>query len=130
MRGKILGMLIVAGLLVGLGQVYQSVDAGSWGASPAMAAVSAEVESPESQRSERRIYRQLGVNIRNVRKVMKQLKADGDVDMKDAEAVADAVQTELVMAQAGNPKIDWGNIDWDKLFEFIMKIVALFLKFI
>jgi len=86
-------------------------------------------EKVEASRKQKKAQRQLGVSIRNVRKVMKQLQADGDVDMSDAEAVADAVQTELVMAQAGNPKIDWGSIDWDKLFEFIMKIVQLFMAF-
>ena len=79
--------------------------------------------------SERKHQRQLGVNVRSCLQEYRELKIEGIVDMTDAEAVADAVMTSLIVAKAGDPGIDWGSIDWQKLFEFIVKIIQMFMAF-
>ena len=87
------------------------------------------MDSPESTAAERMHRRQLGVNFRSCLREYRELKAEGSVNMADGEAVADAIMTELVVAKAGDPSIDWGNIDWQKLFEFIIKLIQMFMAF-
>jgi len=87
------------------------------------------MSDPKANREERKQRRQLGVTFRGCMAEYRIVKADGDVDMGDKEAVSDAIMTNLVAAKAGDPSIDWGSIDWEKLFEFIMKIVTLFMSF-
>lgn len=87
-------------------------------------------ERMSSVKGQRRLRRQLGINWTSCFQKYCELKEDGDVDMTDAEAIAVAIETELIVLKLDDPSIDWGSIDWEKLFEFIMKIVELFIKFL
>ena len=81
-------------------------------------------EKVESTREQRRHRRQLGVNFRSCFREYRKLKEEGGVDMADAEAVSEEIMSVLVLAKADAKGIDWENIDWDKLFEFIMKLIS------
>lgn len=71
--------------------------------------------------------RQLGITFRSVRLALRDLRKEPGFDQEDAEAATAAVLERLIQPHLHDPSIDWENIDWDKLFEFILKIVELFM---
>lgn len=86
-------------------------------------------EKVSSTRKQRRHRRQLGVNFGSCLREYRKLKEEGGVDMADSEAVAEEVMSALVLAKADTAGIDWDNIDWEKLFEFVMRIIQLIMSF-
>lgn len=71
--------------------------------------------------------RQLGISFRSVRSVLKELRKTPGFDPSDSEGAAIAVLDKLIQPHLNDPGIDWEDIDWDELFEFILKIVELFM---
>lgn len=77
--------------------------------------------------------RQLGITFRSVRLTLRELLKDPHFDREDAEAAAAAVLERLVRPYLVDsnadprPDIDWEKIDWDAVYQFILKIVELFM---
>ena len=134
MRGRaILIGLAVCWLLAMLcvPMTFDTQAAQPWGAGAS--AADAVVAAPAGEKVEgiakfNRDMRKLGVNRRSVKKAFDEIKAEGVVDMSDQEAVADAIEAQFMTRAMADPGFDWQSIDWDKVFEFIMKIIALFMS--
>lgn len=53
-----------------------------------------------------------------------------DNELTVAQMVAAASAVGMALPAVGGPFADWlANVDWDKLFEFIVKLIELFGKF-
>lgn len=70
--------------------------------------------------------RAMGITVANVRQILAAKQKAGELEGKSTETLAVEVLDELV---AANPKaFDDPGIDWDKLIEFIEKLIPLILK--
>jgi len=76
----------------------------------------------------RRQRKKLGITFRNIRRVAKELKANGE--LSDNTALASAEVLEVLTNE--NPKgfkDEAAAIDWDALLAFIEKLMAIIMKF-
>lgn len=71
--------------------------------------------------------RAMGVTFRSIRAAMRELDLEG-LSMTE---VFDLVMDKLIDDNPKgweDPKIDWDNINWDALFAFIERIIALIIR--
>lgn len=72
--------------------------------------------------------RAMGLTFRNIKTVLEKKQAAGEIEGKDASTLAVEVFDELVDANPqafGDP-----GIDWDRILEFLEKLIPLILKII
>jgi len=93
-------------------------------------AVGEDATPAAGRRLNRQERRRLGITLRNVRRVMADLEAAGELDQGDAAGTAAQVLSRLIDEQPQQYKQLAGDIDWDRVLEFIEKLVELLLKII
>lgn len=77
----------------------------------------------------------MGVTLVNVTRIARDLKSRGEIEGETAGSLAPVVLGVLVdeNPETFSPNckaIDWAAIDWDKILEFIERLLELILKFL
>ena len=76
----------------------------------------------------RKKRRKLGLTFNSIRKTVRKLKSNGDLEGLDNAAIAAAVMEKLA---ADNPKLlGIKDFDWDALLAFIEKLLPIILQLI
>jgi len=71
--------------------------------------------------------REMGLTFRNVRKILAKKHQAGELDGREVPTIALEVMAELVDA---DPSAFDREIDWDKLFEFLERLIELIMKLV
>jgi len=124
-----LAVAITAGLCYGVHTLAADKPAVQTTTGAAWAAATADTPTPAPTAGKRLTWKErraLGVTIRNVRRVMKDLKTEG-VLSPDSDIAAIQVLDRLTVE---NPQAfkAVGDIDWDRLLEFLERLIELLLK--
>ena len=93
--------------------------------------VAVDDENVEARRVTRRQAREIGITTNRMLPVLRQIKADGRVDLDDREAVAEAVLAGMLDdsgPKLGGPKPS--EVDWGAILDFIERLIPLLLKLI
>jgi len=107
-------------------QPLTPTPAPAWNAPQPAPVVVPDVKPMRWQRfADRRERRAMGITFFSVRAKLAELQASGVVTEDMSSEVVSATVMQAMMAE--NPKA-FEDIDWDKLFEFIMKIIEMIMS--